>query len=50
LIANTENSLKDCQKEKDALEIFKKDLGNLWEIISFKKAHREKHNFSKFPQ
>jgi hypothetical protein len=27
-----------------------KFLGNLWEIISFKKAHREKHNFSKFPQ
>jgi len=29
LIANAENSFKECKKEKDALEIFKKDLGTL---------------------
>jgi type I restriction enzyme R subunit len=37
LIANAENSFKECKKEKDALEIFKKDLGNiefLEELIS----------------
>ena len=26
LMANTENSFKDCKKEKDGLGIFKKDL------------------------
>lgn len=35
LIANTENSLKDCQKEKDALEIFKKDLGTFVRFYEF---------------
>lgn len=28
LLANAENSLKDCKQEKDALDIFKKDLGS----------------------
>lgn len=27
-LTNTEKSLKECQKEKDALDIFRKDLGN----------------------
>ncbi|MCB5196387.1 type I restriction endonuclease subunit R [Deefgea salmonis] len=35
MIANTENSLKDCQKEKDALEIFKKDLGTFVRFYEF---------------
>lgn len=35
LIANAENSLKDCQKEKDALEIFKKDLGSFSRFYEF---------------
>ncbi|HPY39633.1 MAG TPA: hypothetical protein PLM98_03860, partial [Thiolinea sp.] len=35
LIANAENSLKDCQKEKDALEIFKKDLGSFTRFYEF---------------
>lgn len=35
LIANAENSLKDCQKEKDALEIFKKDLGTFVRFYEF---------------
>ncbi len=29
LIANAENSFKDCKQEKDALEIFKKGFGYL---------------------
>lgn len=37
LIANTENSLKDCQKEKDALDIFKKDLGTFVRFYEFRK-------------
>jgi len=28
LIANAENSFNECKKEKDRLEIFKKDLGS----------------------
>jgi len=35
LIANAENSLKECQKEKDALEIFKKDLGTFVRFYEF---------------
>ena len=35
MIANTENSLKECQKEKDALEIFKKDLGTFVRFYEF---------------
>lgn len=35
LIANTENTLKDCTKEKDALEIFKKDLGSYVRFYEF---------------
>jgi len=35
LIANAENCLKDCQKEKDALEIFKKDLGTFVRFYEF---------------
>lgn len=35
LMANAENSLKDCQKEKDALEIFKKDLGSFTRFYEF---------------
>ena len=35
LIANAEKSLKECQKEKDALEIFKKDLGTLVRFYEF---------------
>jgi len=35
LIANAENSLKDCKKEKDALEIFKKDLGTFVRFYEF---------------
>ena len=35
LIANAENSLKDCKKEKDALEIFKKDLGSFVRFYEF---------------
>jgi type I restriction enzyme R subunit len=35
LIANAENSLKDCQKEKDALEIFRKDLGTFVRFYEF---------------
>ena len=35
LIANTENSFKECKKEKDALEIFKKDLGTFVRFYEF---------------
>jgi type I restriction enzyme R subunit len=35
LIANAENSLKECKKEKDALEIFKKDLGTFVRFYEF---------------
>lgn len=35
LIANAENSLKDCQKEKSALEIFRKDLGTFVRFYEF---------------
>lgn len=35
LLANAENSLKDCKKEKDALEIFKKDLGSFVRFYEF---------------
>lgn len=35
LIANAENSLKDCKQEKDALEIFKKDLGTFVRFYEF---------------
>jgi type I restriction enzyme R subunit len=35
LIANAENSLKDCKKEKDALEIFRKDLGTFVRFYEF---------------
>jgi len=35
LIANAENSFKDCKKEKDTLEIFKKDLGSFVRFYEF---------------
>ena len=35
LIANAENSFKDCKKEKDKLEIFKKDLGTFVRFYEF---------------
>jgi type I restriction enzyme R subunit len=35
LIANAENSLKECKAEKDALEIFKKDLGTFVRFYEF---------------
>ncbi len=35
LIANAENSLKECKKEKDALEIFKKDLSTFVSFYEF---------------
>jgi type I restriction enzyme R subunit len=35
LIANADNNLKDCKKEKDALEIFKKDLGTFVRFYEF---------------
>ena len=35
LIANAENSFKECQQEKDALEIFKKDLGSFVRFYEF---------------
>lgn len=35
LMANAENSFKDCKKEKDALEIFKKDLGSFTRFYEF---------------
>jgi type I restriction enzyme, R subunit len=35
LIANAENSFKECKKEKDALEIFKKDLGTFVSFYEF---------------
>ncbi len=35
LIANAENSFKDCRTEKDALEIFKKDLGSFTRFYEF---------------
>jgi type I restriction enzyme R subunit len=35
LIANAENSLKDCKQEKDVLEIFKKDLGTFVRFYEF---------------
>jgi type I restriction enzyme R subunit len=35
LIANAENSFKDCKMAKDALEIFKKDLGSYVRFYEF---------------
>jgi len=35
LLANAENSFKDCKKEKDRLEIFKKDLGTFVRFYEF---------------
>jgi len=35
LIANAENSLKDCKQEKDSLDIFKKDLGSFVRFYEF---------------
>lgn len=35
LIANAENSFKECKTEKDALEIFKKDLGSFVRYYEF---------------
>lgn len=35
LIANAENSFNECKKEKDALEIFKKDLGTFVRFYEF---------------
>ena len=35
LIANSENSFKECKQEKDALEIFKKDLGTFVRFYEF---------------
>jgi len=35
LIANAENSFKACKKEKDSLEIFKKDLGTFVRFYEF---------------
>ncbi len=35
VIANAENSFKDCKQEKDALEIFKKDLGTFVRFYEF---------------
>ena len=35
LFANAENSFKDCKKAKDALEIFKKDLGTFVRFYEF---------------
>jgi type I restriction enzyme R subunit len=35
LIGNAELSLKECKKEKDALEIFKKDLGTFTRFYEF---------------
>lgn len=35
LIANAEQSAKDCQKEKDSLELFKKDLGSFSRFYEF---------------
>lgn len=35
LVANAENSFKECKQEKDALEIFKKDLGSFVRFYEF---------------
>lgn len=35
LIANAENSFKECKQEKDALEVFKKDLGSFVRFYEF---------------
>lgn len=35
LIANAENSFKDCKQEKDRLELFKKDLGSFTRFYEF---------------
>ncbi|AZN38119.1 type I restriction endonuclease subunit R [Iodobacter ciconiae] len=35
LLDNAKSQLKDCQKEKDALEIFKKDLGSFVHFYDF---------------
>jgi type I restriction enzyme R subunit len=35
LLANAQNSFKECKKEKDALEIFKKDLGTFVRFYEF---------------
>ena len=35
LIANAEQSFKDCKTEKDALELFKKDLGTFFRFYEF---------------
>lgn len=35
LIANAENSMNECSKEKDSLEVFKKDLGSYVRFYEF---------------
>ena len=35
LLANAQNSLKECKREKDRLEIFKKDLGSFTRFYEF---------------
>lgn len=35
LLANAENSMKECKREKDRLEIFKKDLGSFTRFYEF---------------
>jgi type I restriction enzyme R subunit len=35
LVANTDQTFKDCKKEKDALELFKKDLGTFVRFYEF---------------
>ena len=35
ILANAENSFKDCKKEKDSLDIFKKDLGTFVRFYEF---------------
>jgi type I restriction enzyme, R subunit len=35
LIANAENDLKECKQAKDALDIFKKDLGTFVRFYEF---------------
>ena len=35
LIANAENTLKECKREKDALDIFRKDLGTFVRFYEF---------------
>jgi type I restriction enzyme R subunit len=49
LLANAENCFKECKQEKDALEIFKKDLGSfvrfyefMSQIVDYDDKHLEK--------